>query len=120
MRLLGLDRGRLVTEPTLDYPGDLLGFAGDLTPRRARQAGAAAGVPGRQRPSGPRRALGARRVARRLPASARRPHLLDDPELIGEGGGVRPLYPGFVTLELCRLDLAISITYGDQVGCSAP
>ncbi len=105
-----------MTEPALDYPGDLLGFAGDLTPsERAKLARLRTFLDASVRP-----VLVERWERGESLADFRRPladlHLLDDPELIGEDGHVRPLYRGFVTLELCRLDLAMSITYGGQVG----
>ena len=105
-----------MTEPTLDYPGDVLGFAGDLTPaERAKLARLRAFLDASVRP-----VLVERWERGESLADFRRPiadlHLLDDPDLVGEGGRVRPLYRGFVTLELCRLDLAMSITYGGQVG----
>lgn len=100
----------------LDYPGDLLGFAGDLTPaERGRLARLRAYLDANVRP-----VIIERWERGESLADFRRPlaelHLLDDPELFGDDGAVRPLYRGFVTLELCRLDLAMSITYGGQVG----
>ncbi|MFH8249338.1 acyl-CoA dehydrogenase family protein [Microbacterium sp. B2969] len=100
----------------LDYPGDLLGFAGDLTAaERAKLAGLRAYLDEHVRPVLPDRWERGESLA-----DFRRPladlHLLDDPEVLGVDGSPRPLYRGFVTLELCRLDLAISITYGGQVG----
>lgn len=40
--------------------------------------------------------------------------LLDDSALLAANGAVREIYRGFVTLELSRLDLAVSILYGGQ------
>ena len=102
--------------PELAYPGDLLDFAGDLAPaERAALARLRAFLETNVRP-----VLADRWDAGETLADFRRPladlHLLDDPDLIGEDGTVRALYRGFVTLELCRLDLAMSIVYGGQVG----
>lgn len=112
-----------MTSPTLEYPGDLLGFADDLAPaERAKLARLRAYLDENVRP-----VLVERWERGESLADFRRPladlHLLDDPELLDDpavlpGGArrLRPLYRGFVTLELCRLDLAMSITYGGQVG----
>lgn len=99
----------------LDYPGDLLGFAGDLHPvERAKLAQLRAYLDANVRP-----VIIDRWERGESLADFRRPladlHLLDEPGLL-EDGRLRPLYRGFVTLELCRLDLAMSITYGGQVG----
>lgn len=100
----------------LDYPGDVLGFAGDLTdPERAKLAALRAYLDENVRP-----VLIDRWERGESLADFRKPiadlHLLDDPSVMQADGSLRPLYRGFVTLELCRLDLAMSITYGGQVG----
>jgi glutaryl-CoA dehydrogenase len=100
----------------LDYPGDLLDFAGDLAPHERRKlAELRAFLDANVRPVLPERWERGESLA-----DFRKPladlHLLDDPALLGREGRLRPLYRGFVTLELSRLDLAMSITYGGQVG----
>ncbi|UUT36225.1 acyl-CoA dehydrogenase family protein [Microbacterium elymi] len=100
----------------LDYPGDLLGFADDLTAaEKAKLAELRAYLDENVRP-----VLVERWERGDNLADFRRPlaalDLLDAPELLDDEGMLRPLYRGFVTLELCRLDLAMSITYGGQVG----
>lgn len=101
---------------TLAYPGDLLGFADDLTAaEREKLAALRAYLDENVRP-----VLVERWEAGESLGDFRQPiaalHLLDDPAVLGPDGRLRPLYRGFVTLELCRLDLAMSITYGGQVG----
>lgn len=101
---------------TLAYPGDLLGFADDLTAAEREKLGALrAYLDENVRP-----VLVERWEAGENLGDFRQPiaalHLLDDPAVLGPDGRLRPLYRGFVTLELCRLDLAMSITYGGQVG----
>jgi len=103
-----------VTE--LDYPGDVLGFADDLTDaERAKLAALRAYLDENVRP-----VLVERWERGESLADFRKPiadlHLLDDPSVRQADGSLRALYRGFVTLELCRLDLAMSITYGGQVG----
>ncbi|GAA3763820.1 acyl-CoA dehydrogenase family protein [Microbacterium kribbense] len=100
----------------LDYPGDLLGFAADLTePERAKLAALRAYLDQHVRPVlAERWERGENLADFRTPLAAL--HLLDDPVLMADDGELRALYRGFVTLELCRLDLAVSITYGGQVG----
>lgn len=100
----------------MDYPGDVLAFAEDLTAaERAKLAGLRAFLDERARPLVLARSERAENLADlRRPLAALR--LLDDPALLDPDGNVRELYRGFVTLELCRLDLALSITYGGQVG----
>jgi glutaryl-CoA dehydrogenase len=100
----------------LDYPGDLLSFAGDLTDaERAKLAALRAYLDEAVRPVlADRWERGENLADFRAPLAAL--HLLDDPAVLGPDGAPRPLYRGFVTLELCRLDLAMSITYGGQVG----
>ncbi|WP_308493005.1 acyl-CoA dehydrogenase family protein [Microbacterium terrisoli] len=99
----------------LDYPGDLLGFGDDLTgPERAKLAVLRAYLEEHVRPVLPERWEAGENLADfRAPLAAL--HLLDDPALFATDGEPRPLYRGFVTLELCRLDLGLSITYGGQV-----
>jgi glutaryl-CoA dehydrogenase len=98
------------------YPGDLLGFAEDLSDaERAKLTTLRAFLEEHVRPVLVERwESGANLAEFRKPLAAL--HLHDDPAILGEDGRPRPLYRGFVTLELCRLDLAISITYGGQVG----
>jgi len=100
----------------LEYPGDLLGFSQDLTDaERAKLASLRAFLNENVRP-----VLVERWESGTNLADFRRPladlRLQDDPAILGPDGRPRPLYRGFVTLELCRLDLAMSITYGGQVG----
>lgn len=98
------------------YPGDLLGFAEDLTDaERAKLTMLRAFLDENVRPVLVERwENGANLAEFRKPLAALRLH--DDPAILGEDGRPRPLYRGFITLELCRLDLAMSITYGGQVG----
>lgn len=105
-----------MSEPSLDYPGDLLGFANDLTaPERAKLTQLRTYLDANVRP-----VIVQRWESGDSLADFRRPladlQLLDDPSLLDAQGSLRPLYRGFVTLELCRLDLAMSITFGGQVG----
>ncbi|WP_417561617.1 acyl-CoA dehydrogenase family protein [Microbacterium sp.] len=99
----------------LDYPGDVLGFADDLTDaERATLARLRGFLDETVRPVlADRWERGENLADIRAPLAAMR--LLDDPALIGADGTVRALYRGFLTLELCRLDLAVSMTYGGQV-----
>jgi len=99
-----------------DYPGDVLGFAEDLTgAERRKLAALRAHLDEHVRPVlVDRWERGENLADIREPLAAL--HLLDDPAVLDADGRVRPLYRGFVTLELCRLDLAVSITYGGQVG----
>jgi len=99
----------------LDYPGDVLGFADDLADaERTKLAVLRAYLDENVRPVlADRWERGENLADFRAPLAAL--HLLDDPALLDEHGRPRPLYRGFVTLELCRLDLAMSMTYGGQV-----
>jgi glutaryl-CoA dehydrogenase len=96
------------------YPGDLLGFANALTPaevdkiRRLRDF-----LDTEIRPVLAERWEKASNLGD-FRAGLARLRLLDDPALVTEAGAVRELYRGFVTLELSRLDLAVSILYGGQ------
>lgn len=96
------------------YPGDLLGFANALTPaevdkiRRLRDF-----LDTEIRPVLAERWEKAANLGD-FRAGLARLRLLDDPALVTEAGAVRELYRGFVTLELSRLDLAVSILYGGQ------
>ncbi|MRH29006.1 glutaryl-CoA dehydrogenase [Microbacterium sp. SYP-A9085] len=105
-----------MTAAALDYPGDLLGFADDLTDaERDKLALLRAYLDEHVRPVlVDRWERGENLADFRAPLAAL--HLLDDPDLLDGNGALRPLYRGYVTLELCRLDLAMSITYGGQVG----
>ncbi|MFT4306172.1 MAG: acyl-CoA dehydrogenase family protein [Microbacterium sp.] len=98
------------------YPGDLLEFAQDLTdPEREALRRLRAFLDERVRPVLVERWERAESLADfRRPLAALR--LLDDPALVGPDGRVRELFRGFVTLELARTDLALSIAYGGQVG----
>ena len=101
---------------TLDYPGDVLGFAGDLTDaERSKLAELRAHLDAHVRPL----LIDAWENAETL-AQIRDPlaalQLIDDPALLDDSGRCRPLYRGFLTLELSRLDLAVSIVYGGQTG----
>jgi len=103
-----------MSEATDLYPGDLLGFANALTPaevdkiRRLRDFLATEIRPVLAERWEKAANLGDFR------AGLARLRLLDDPALVTEAGAVRELYRGFVTLELSRLDLAVSILYGGQ------
>lgn len=103
-----------MSEATDLYPGDLLGFANALTPaevdkiRRLRDF-----LDTEIRPVLAERWETAANLGD-FRAGLARLRLLDDPALVTEGGAVRELYRGFVTLELSRLDLAVSILYGGQ------
>lgn len=96
------------------YPGDLLGFANALTLaevdkiRRLR-----AFLDSEIRPVLAERWEHAANLGD-FRAGLAELRLLDDPALVTETGAVRELYRGFVTLELSRLDLAVSILYGGQ------
>ncbi|MDQ0643264.1 acyl-CoA dehydrogenase family protein [Microbacterium murale] len=96
------------------YPGDLLGFANALTPvevdkiRRLR-----AFLDAEIRPVLAERWEQAANLGD-FRAGLAQLRLLDDPALVTETGAVRELYRGFVTLELSRLDLSVSILYGGQ------
>ncbi|WP_156760067.1 acyl-CoA dehydrogenase family protein [Microbacterium karelineae] len=99
-----------------DYPGDLLAFARDLTrAERAKLAELRAFLESEVRP-----VLVDRWERGDSLADFRRPladlRLLDDPAVLGDDGRPSRLYRGFVTVELSRLDLAMSITFGGQVG----
>ncbi len=99
----------------LDYPGDLLGFAGDLTAaERQKLAELRATLEKHVRPVLVERWERSEHLGdfRRLLADL---HLLDDPAIL-VAGEPRALYRGFITLELCRVDLAMAITFGGQVG----
>lgn len=101
---------------TLEYPGDVLGFAGDLTDaERSKLAQLRAHLDAHVRPL----LIDAWERAETL-AQVREPlaalHLIDDPALLGDEGVCRPLYRGFLTLELARCDLAVSILFGGQTG----
>ena len=100
----------------LDYPGDVLGFANDLTDaERAKLAALREYLDENVRPVLIERWERGESLADfRMPIADL--HLLDDPSVLQADGSLRALYRGFVTLELCRLDLAMSITYGGQVG----
>ncbi|MCX6501049.1 MAG: acyl-CoA dehydrogenase family protein [Microbacterium sp.] len=100
----------------LDYPGDLLGFASDLTDaERSKLAELRHHLDTHVRPL-----IVDRWERAETLADIRRPlaelHLLDDPSVCDAEGALRPIYRGFITLELARLDLAVSIVYGGQVG----
>lgn len=100
----------------LTYPADLLGFAQDLTPpERAKLAELRAHLDEHVRPLLPDAWERAE-----CPAQIRGPlaelRLIDDPALLEDDGRCRPLYRGFLTLELARLDLAVSMLYGGQTG----
>lgn len=103
-----------MSEATDLYPGDLLGFANALTPaevdkiRRLRDF-----LDTEIRPVLAERWEKAANLGD-FRAGLARLRLLDDPALVTEAGAVRELYRGFVTLELSRLDLAVSILYGGQ------
>lgn len=101
---------------TLDYPGDLLDFAADLTePERSKLAQLRAHLDAHVRPilvDAWERGDSLEQI--RKPLAALR--LEDDPALCDETGQIRALYKGFTTVELSRLDLSVSITYGGQVG----
>ncbi|GAB3633203.1 acyl-CoA dehydrogenase family protein [Microbacterium shaanxiense] len=103
-----------MSEATDLYPGDLLGFANALTPaevdkiRRLRDF-----LDTEIRPVLAERWETAANLGD-FRAGLARLRLLDDPTLVTEAGAVRELYRGFVTLELSRLDLAVSILYGGQ------
>lgn len=96
------------------YPGDLLGFANALTSaevdkiRRLR-----AFLDTEIRPVLAERWEHAANLED-FRAGLAQLRLLDDPALVTGTGAVRELYRGFVTLELSRLDLAVSILYGGQ------
>jgi len=101
-----------VSEPL--YPGDLLDHAAALTgSERAKLLELREFLDAQVRPVLPERwERGESLTDFRAGLAALR--LLDDPELAGADGEPRPLHRGFVTLELSRLDLAASITYGGQ------
>lgn len=101
---------------TLDYPGDLLGFSDDLTRgERAKLVTLRAFLDTHVRPElVDRWERGEHLADFRAPLAGL--HLLDDPAILDGTGQPRALYRGFVTLELCRLDLAMAITFGGQVG----
>lgn len=106
-----------MTPEELTYPGDLLGFAADLTDaERAKLRELRSYLDEHVRPL----LVDAWETAS-TPAHVREPlaamRLADDPSLIDEAtGDVRPLYRGFRTLELARTDLAVSMLYGGQIG----
>lgn len=96
------------------YPVDLLGLTGGLT-------GAEVAALGRLRAVVEKdvRPVLAERWDREQDLSDLLPplvalRLLDAPDLVGEGGEVRPLYRGFVALELARADLGLATAYGGQ------
>lgn len=104
------------TTTDLTYPGDVLGFSEDLTePERAKLLELRAYLDEHVRPVLPDYWERAQDLAHfRGPLAAMR--LLDDPALYDTDGRVRSLYRGFLTVELCRADLSVSMTYGGQVG----
>lgn len=99
----------------LDYPGDLLGFAEELHPSEAEKL--------RQL-----RTFLDEEVRPVITDRWERSETLDDfrkplanlglfdHSVADANGDVRELYRGFITLELARLDLAMSIVFGGQVG----
>lgn len=96
------------------HAGDLLGFAERLTPaERAKIEQLRAFLDTAVRPVLTKRWEEAEHLADfRGPLARLR--LLDDPALLTSDGSVRELYRGFLTAEMARLDLAMSITYGGQ------
>lgn len=98
------------------YPGDLLGFAEVLTAaERAKLGHLRSFLDTHVRPVVIERWERAENLA-----DFRQPltdlQLWTDPTITGADGQVREVYRGFVTAELARVDLAVSITYGGQVG----
>ncbi|NUL45624.1 glutaryl-CoA dehydrogenase [Cellulosimicrobium funkei] len=100
----------------LDYPGDLLGFSADLTgPERDKLLALRAYLEEHVRPILPDHWERAEHLAHlRQPLAELR--LVDDPALLDADGRTRALYRGFRSIELCRADLSVSMTYGGQVG----
>lgn len=99
----------------IEYPGDLLGFSRDLSgPEQSKLAELRTFLDTHVRP-----VIIERWERGETLADFRRPladlRLLDDPAVLDDDGQPRPLYRGFVTLELSRVDLAVSITFGGQV-----
>ncbi|WP_159501607.1 acyl-CoA dehydrogenase family protein [Microbacterium sp. 18062] len=100
----------------LEYPGDLLRFADDLTAaERAKLTLLRAHLDRHVAPI-----LVDAWESAQTPAHIRAPlaelRLVDDPSVIDGSGRCRAIYEGFRTLELARTDLAVSILYGGQVG----
>ncbi|MFC7401871.1 acyl-CoA dehydrogenase family protein [Citricoccus sp. GCM10030269] len=101
---------------TLSYPGDLLGFVDDLTElERAKLLTLRAHLDEHVRPLLPDYWERAEHLAHiREPLASLR--LEDDPALLQDDGRIGALYRGFRTIEMCRADLSVSMTYGGQVG----
>ncbi len=100
----------------LTYPGDLLGFAADLTAaERAKLLQLRAYLDEHVRPTLSDHWERAAHLGHlRGPLAEMR--LVDDPALMDGEGRTRALYRGFRSIELCRADLSVSMTYGGQVG----
>ncbi len=101
---------------SLQYPGDLLGFADSLTdPEREKLCVLRAHLDDQVRPL-----LVDAWESADCPVGIRGPlaalRLEDDPAICGQEGRPSALYQGFKTVELSRLDLGVSIIYGGQVG----